>query len=85
MVFEPVFDAILVKVVLDVARQQDYALLGFKLAEADAALVLIREALRAPLDLEHFVEHLLRLPLLSSVVLRPLKPFIEEVGDETRE
>ena len=85
MILEPILNAVLMKVVLNVTGQYDYTLLRFKLAETDAALVLIREALGAPLNLEHFVEHLLRLPLLSSVVLRPLKPFIEEVGDEARE
>ena len=55
MILEPILDAVLMKVVLNVTGQHDYTLLRFKLAETDAALVIIREALWTPLDLEHFV------------------------------
>ena len=60
-------------------------MLRFKFSKADAALVLISKALGTPLDLEHFIEHLLRLPLLCSLMLRPLKPLIEEIRDKARE
>ena len=62
MILEPIFNAILMKVVFDVTWECNYALLGLELTKADAALVLIRETLRVPLDLEHFVQHLLVFP-----------------------
>ena len=41
MIFEPILDAVLVKVVFDVARKCDYVLLWLEFSKANAALILI--------------------------------------------
>ena len=49
MIFEPVFDASMVKVVLEVTRKHNDCLFWLKLAKTDAALLLIGEYLIVPL------------------------------------
>lgn len=85
MILEPVLDAALVKIVLYVARQRHDALFRLELTQANAALVLVRQALRAPLNLEHCIENLSCLTSLSTHLLRPMEPLVEEVGNEAGE
>ena len=53
VILEPVFDAALVKVMLEVAGQRDNILLRLKFTEANAALVKVRELFGTPLHSEH--------------------------------
>ena len=85
VILEPILDAALVKVVLQVAWKCHDALLWLEFAEADAALVLVGQALRTPVNLEHLFEHLRRLTRLGPHLLCPLNSVVEEVGDETGE
>ena len=55
MIFEPIFYAILVKVMLDITWKRHNALFRLELAQANATFVLVCEALGAPFDLEHFI------------------------------
>ena len=83
MIFKPIFYTTLMKIMLDVAWQGHYTLFWFEFSEANAALVLICEALGTPLDLEHGVEHLCCFSVFLTDMLCSLKPIIEEVWDET--
>ena len=82
MILEPVFDAPLVEVVLEVARQHRHLLLRLKFSQADAALVLVCESLWVPLQAVDFSNHLFSLALLQPRSLSTLKPLEEEVRDE---
>ena len=55
VIFEPIFDTALMKVVLNVAGQGHYALLYIELTQADATFVLVGHRLRTPVDLEHLL------------------------------
>jgi hypothetical protein len=85
VVFEPILDAALMKVVLKIARQSYNILFGLKLTQTDAALVLIGELLGVPLDIEHFLQHLCCFALLLSGSLSTLETLIQEVRDKAGE
>ena len=85
MIFEPVFDAALVKVVLNIAWKSHDTLLRFEFAKADAALILISKNLWIPIELKHLVEHLCVLSVLLANLLLSLESFIEEVRNEACE
>jgi len=85
VILKPVLNAALVKVVFKIARQRYDALLDLELAETDAALVLVGETFRAPLETEHFGQHLRCFALLSSQTLVSLDALVKEVRDEAGE
>lgn len=85
MVLEPVLDATVVEVVLEVARQRHHLLLCRELAQANAAFILVGEIFLVPANLKELSEHLSRLFQLPAFTLRPLIPVIEEVGNKAGE
>lgn len=85
MVFEPVLDTACVEIVLDVAGQRHHWLFRLKFSKTDAALILIRQYLRRPLDSKHLLQHRGAPPLVLSLQLRLLEPLVERVGDEASE
>lgn len=58
MILEPIFYTTLMEVVLEVTWEGHHALLYFEFAQADAALILIGQALCVPVQSEHFRKHL---------------------------
>ena len=85
MIFEPVFDAALVKVVLNIAWKCHDTLLRFEFAKADAAFILICKNLWIPIELKHLVEHLCVLSVLLANLLLSLESFVEEVRNKACE
>ena len=85
MIFEPIFDTVLMKIVLNVAWQHHYFLFYIEFAKANAALILVCHSLRTPLDLEHLFKHFRCLSLLLLEHLGSLEPLVEEVRDEACE
>ena len=85
MIFEPVFDAALVKVVLNIAWKCHDTLLRFEFAKADTALILISKNLWIPIELKHLVEHLCVLSVLLANLLLSLESFVEEVRNKACE
>jgi len=53
MIFKPIFDTILVEVVLNVTWKGNHALFWLEFTEANAALVLVCETLGTPVYLKH--------------------------------
>ena len=54
MILEPIFDAVLMKIVFEVAGKSHNTLFRCELSQANAALILISETLCVPLNREHF-------------------------------
>ena len=83
MIFEPILNAPLMKVVLKVARQCHYVLFCLEFSQTDTALILIGELLWVPFDIEHFLKHFSCFALLLANTLGSLESLIQEVWDKT--